>query len=168
MKKVFIAILFIISFIAAFFITRHFESKETPLPEPGPEIPDSIIITDDTTAIDTSAVNIINIKNETEGNKIVDNKKVETLSESEQKPKLISCSEVKQLIMNGDYVKDKRISKNYTVEYDDLNDDDADIQNNLQAVLDMVDYGNWNDFEVIALGYDNQGRVNKVTIRPVY
>ena len=70
--------------------------------------------------------------------------------------------------MNGDYVKDKRISKNYTVEYDDLNDDDADIQNNLQAVRDMVDYGNWNDFEVIALGYDNQGRVNKVTIRPVY
>ena len=166
MKKVFIVVLFVISFIAAFFITRSLGSKEETGNEPvkidsvKTVLKESFDISKNTEKGDSLNVN----KKE----KKVEDKTDKDEIKTEKKPAAISCSDMKVLIMNGSYAKDKRISKNYSVEYDELNDDDADIKNNLQAIRDMVDYENWKDFEVIGLGYDNQGRVNKVTIRPVY
>lgn len=167
MKKVFIVVLFVISFIAAFFITRSLGSKE----ETGPETVkiDSVnTVPKDSSDITINAEEKKDSLNVNKKEKKVEDKTNKDDVKTEKKPAAISCSDMKVLIMNGNYVNDKRISKNYSVEYDELNDDDADIQNNLPAVRNMVDYEIWKDFEVISLGFDNQGRVNKVTIRPVY
>lgn len=157
MKKIYLLFAFLIIAGGSYYVTKNFMNhQQDEEQEP---------------VIDTTTVIL-----PTDSDSIVEQKDTDSIIKPvvpdpptpDPRPVNISFSEVKQLIMNGKYEKDKRISKKYVVEYDDLNDDDADIQCNLQAVRDMVDYDNWKDFQVINLGYDNQGRVNKVTIRPVY
>jgi UPF0288 family protein (methanogenesis marker protein 3) len=81
----------------------------------------------------------------------------------------ISLSDVKKMIQNGKYSRDYRISKNYRIQYTDVSDDDfGNLQQNLTNVQEQVEWGNWRDFEVVGLDYDESGKVNCIIIRPVY
>lgn len=177
MKKIFIVILFIASSIAAFFVTKTFWGKEEAKSETDDlgkivaveDVKDSTGISNelmvasvDTLLVDENKVKNNEIKKKDEKEKEINDEK------KEEKPVKISCAEVKELIMSGTFDRDGRIKANCNVEYDDLSDDDIDIQNNLQAVQDAVQYERWRDFEVIKLGYDKKGRVNSVFVRPIY
>lgn len=84
-------------------------------------------------------------------------------------PVKITPQEVKNLIVNGGYERDTRLSKKYGIEYVDISDDDFDnLQQNFTFVQQQIEFENWRDFEVLDLGFDEQGKVNSVQIRPIY
>lgn len=82
----------------------------------------------------------------------------------------ISKAEVKELILNGRYTSDKRIAKDYFIQYEDVNDDDYDgLQQNLARVKEFVENEIWTGFEVDSISFDNKsGKVNYFVIRALY
>ncbi len=83
---------------------------------------------------------------------------------------IITNEEMKKLILSGKYEKDKRIAKEYRIEYIDVNDDDIeglkrDDLTSVQLCVGAV----WTDIKVEGLGYDEKtGKVNIIKIRPIY
>ena len=86
------------------------------------------------------------------------------------KPIKITDDELNALIKNGRYVNDRRIAKNYKIEYEGVSDDDIDgLQQNLTFVQQQVEYENWRGFEASVGGYDeSSGKVNLIKIKPIY
>lgn len=200
MKKVYIVLLFIISVLVAFFVTKSISGDKNPDNEHPDTIPvkrDTTITTDTTVTIDNPVDTLVvpnppkpdsndevqkkrmedkitdSLKNANKRNRL-DTTVVKSDSIKPKKHVKISLAEVKNLIMTGKYTKDKRISKNYSIAYEDVSDDDleAGLQQNLQYVQDRVAYGEdgggWRGFEVVDLDYDSKGLVNRIVIRPIY
>lgn len=82
----------------------------------------------------------------------------------------ITTKEIKELIQNGKYVNDKRIAKEYSIQYMDVSDDDIEgLQQNLTFVQQQIEFGNWKDFSVNGFDYDKKsGKVNIIKIQPIY
>ena len=81
----------------------------------------------------------------------------------------ISTQEIKKLISNGGYERDSRISKKYKIKYQDVSDDDWDnLQQNFTYIQERINFEAWRDFDVVDMDYDEQGKVNQVTIKPIY
>lgn len=188
MKRIYIIIIFIVCVVVAFFVTKAILDK--PVVEPNPP---SEILPDDTTEIDPvvvpepTPVPVVEkdikqdetLKKENKGkDKGLVEEESDMNAKKEDTPKKhvnISLSEMKQLIENGTYVRDRRLSKKYKIEYVDISEDDAleGLQQNLTYVQQRVDFGDdddngWRGFEVVGLDYDEQGLVNCVKIKPIY
>lgn len=178
MKKLYIVLLFVISVLITFFVTKSISGDSNPVPDYLDTIPDTtgtIVINYD--SVDTPIVPL-------SPNPVPDSPKVvkpkppipipDPDSLKAKKHVKISTAEVKNLIMTGKYTRDKRISKEYSIDYVDVSDDDLNsgLQQNLQYVQDRVAYGEdgdgWRGFEVVDLDYDSKGLVNRIVIRPVY
>jgi len=200
MKKLYIVLLFIISVLVAFFVTRSISEDKSPVSESivlEPESPEVVVNPVDTPCSpEISQPQTINPPNRNQKNKtegMVTNPqknpalpivkprepgnvdKPDTIKVKPKKHVTITPAEVKKLIMTGRYTKDKRIAKNYSIEYVDVSDDDinAGLQQNLQYVQDRVEYGEdgggWRGFEVVDLDYNSEtGLVNRIIIRPIY
>lgn len=188
MKRIYIIIIFIVCVVVAFFVTRTILDKPVVKPNPQPEI-----LPDDTTEIDPVVVpeptpvpvvekdikqdETLEKKDKRKDKGLVE-KESDMNAKKEDTPKKhvnISYLEMKQLIENGTYDKDRRLSKKYRIEYVDISDDDAieGLQQNLEHVKDRVELGKdddngWRGFEVVGLDYDEQGLVNCVKIKPKY
>ena len=83
---------------------------------------------------------------------------------------IITNEEMKKLILSGKYEKDKRIAKEYSIQYMDVSDDDIEgLQQNLTFVQQQIEFGNWKDFSVNGIDYDKKsGKVNIIKIQPIY
>lgn len=176
MKKVLIFFLFIVSGLIAFFVTKSISGKSASddISVEPIEYIDSFEVVGD--SVDTIVAEPIIIIEPTPGDSISgqnNNKKGQNIPDNPvPKPHVsISFSKVKELIQKGTYDKDKRISKTYRIEYEDVSDDDMEgLKQNLTSIQeDFIETGTWRDFEVIGLDYDEQsGLVNVVKIRPIY
>lgn len=176
MKKVLILFLFIVSVLIAYFVTKSISGKSASddISEEPIEYIDSFevigdtidtIVVDPIVTPDPSPVDPIIVPKPEPGPNVPDN------PEPIKKRVNISLSEMKQLIQSGTYDKDKRIAKKYSIEYEDVSDDDVleGLQQNFTFIQQRVEFETWRDFEVIGLDYDEQsGLVNLVKIRPIY
>lgn len=177
MKKLYIVLLFIISVLVAFFVTKSISGDKNPVPENPDTIPVTVDSTDTTETIDvpvdTPVVPDPPKPDPTPGLNPPRPKPIADTIRTKKHVK-ITFAEVKNLIMSGKYTRDKRISKEYSIAYEDVSDDDfeAGLQQNLQYVQDRVAYGEdgggWRGFEVVGLDYDSKGLVNRIVIRPIY
>lgn len=184
MRTVYIIIIFIISVVVAFFITKAVLDKPVDNPikkaikKDTDTIPvqDTVDVSESSTIPDSKSVETLKIQ-EKEKNieKDKDNKESNIKEEAPQKHVNISCSEMKQLIVKGTYVRDRRLSKKYRIEYVDVSDDDAldGLQQNLTYIQQRVEFGDdddngWRGFEVVGLDFDDQGLVNCIKIKPIY
>lgn len=174
MKKLYIAIVFITCVIASFFITRRVldkplesknESVVNPTDTPKAEKPITQIV-------DTPKIQTINesIGQSSEVKEVQPTVKTEIQSQKENKHVNISLSEVKNLIVEGTYDKDRRLSKKYTINYVEVNDDDiGELQQNLTFVQQQIEFEKWRDIEVVGIGFDEKnGLVNYIKIQPIY
>lgn len=184
MRTVYIIIIFIICVVAAFFITKAVLDKPVDNPvkieikKDTDTIPvkDTVDVSESSTIPDSKSIETLKIQEKEKTiEKEKDNKESSIKEEVPQKHVNISCSEMKQLIVKGTYVRDRRISKKYRIEYVDVSDDDAleGLQQNLTYIQQRVEFGDdddngWRGFEVVGLDFDDQGLVNCIKIKPIY
>lgn len=186
MKKLYVIIIFIVSVVAAYYVTKTISDKQVEEPVSDTLTQDSVsAITGDSIkasepllAIDKKEElkkEVIAEKKEKEKAKKEIVKKEESLKDAPKKHVNISLSEMKQLIVSGKYVNDRRLSKKYRIEYVDISDDDAleGLQQNFTYVQQRVEFGDdddngWRGFEVVGLDYDERGLVNRIKIKPIY
>lgn len=186
MRTVYIIIIFIISVLSAFFITKAVLDK--PVDNPVKKgikkntntipVQDTVDVSKSSTIPDSKSVETLKMQEKEktiEKEKDKDNKESNIKEEVPQKHVNISCSEMKQLIVKGTYVRDRRLSKKYRIEYVDVSDDDAleGLQQNLTYIQQRVEFGDdddngWRGFEVVGLDFDDQGLVNCIKIKPIY
>lgn len=180
MKKIYSVLLFVACALIGFFVSKGLLRKEDPvviIEEPIPstpkdEVPNVLsqdtITKDQTSSEPTPAPIIEKDKEETKTETKTENKPD---AKTETKPSHVNIShqEMKSLIQTGKYARDLRIAKNYKITYTDVSDDDMDnLQQNFTYIQQRVEYETWRDFEVVGIDYDEQGKVNDVTIKPIY
>lgn len=172
MKRIYSIILFIVCVLIGYFVSKEFIPKNKVQVDPNPQVTDTISDT-----IKEEKADTIPSTSEEEPNPspIIDPTPTPPSIESkEPTPPTpahvnISLQEIKSLIQTGKYARDPRIAKNYKIQYTDVSDDDTDnLQQNFTYIQQRVEYETWRDFEVVSIDYDEQGKVNNVTIRPIY
>ena len=167
-SQVIAVITFIACLVAAFLITKSIKGIEEPTPS----------IEEDTAFIDTITTPIVieNDKEQKEKDKkeeIVEKKKKEEskIEKTPQEKVIVEMDkdEMKAIIRSGNYESElkKRISPKYNVKFAKQRDGEH-VQNNFEALNEAIAYGLWRDFHVISIEYDDQGKVNLVTVEPVY
>ena len=169
-SQVIAVITFIACLVAAFLITRSIKGIEKPI------ISSPTIEKDTAKDTITPPIVIENDKKQKEKDKkeeIEDKKKKEEskIEETPQEKVIVEMDkdEMKAIIRSQNYESEfkKRLSRKYDVKF--INQRDGEhIQNNFEALNEAIDYGTWKDFHVISIGYDDQGKVNLVTVEPVY
>ena len=162
MKKLFIFVVFAICVIASIFITKRIIEKPEPTPT---NLPTPVSQQDPTPASQPDPTPA---------------SQPDPAPASQPDPApvphvKITFAEIKKLIKNGTYERDRRISKQYSVEYVEVSEDDAitGLQQNLTYVQERVEYGEdgdgWRDFDVVGVDYDKKsGLVNCIKIKPIY
>lgn len=187
MKKFYFVLFFIISAISAFFITKYInESREPKLDvDTTKVVGNSSDTLQDSDTLPTNISDTVSLDNNkgviTEKSQNPSNPSIkpvnpgnlvknDTIPVKPQKHVNISPNEIKNLIKTGRYTSDRRISKNYSIEYVDVSDDDmGELQQNFTFVQERVEFETWRDFEVVGIDYDEKnGLVNCVKIRPIY
>ena len=181
MKRIYSIILFIVCVLIGYFVSKEFIPNKT---NNGDDLPvDTTGITNDTITIDSTTIkdeetnttpSLSKEETDPSTNTITNPTPTPSIKPKEPTPSPpahvnISLQEIKSLIQTGKYARDTRIAKNYKIQYTDVSDDDTDnLQQNFTYIQQRVEYETWRDFEVVSIDYDEQGKVNNVTIRPIY
>lgn len=174
MKKIYLSLALLIIAGGSYYVTKSFlnHQQSVDIKSPGHQSVEQKD-TDDVIVPDTSTIVPVPPKSKPEEPKDTDDVIVpvtNTIVPVPPKPIKITDDELNALIKNGRYVNDRRIAKNYKIEYEGVSDDDIDgLQQNLTFVQQQVEYENWRGFEASVGGYDeSSGKVNLIKIKPIY